>query len=146
LEPAVCDAGERVGSFTKIETTFAEDQACSEAARCLGCDLRLEIAGVTMPPRVELLFELTAEVTEGVPETEGVFQLFDADKKVIAIKGVMNLKAGLTEALEENQSAKFFTLEQEPMYTKRESELIQQYLKEYGELPSGGEDDLDDLF
>jgi hypothetical protein len=32
------------------------------------------------------------------------------------------------------------------MYTKRESELIQQHLQQYGELPGGGDDDLDDLF
>ena len=31
------------------------------------------------------------------------------------------------------------------LYTARESELIQQYLAEHGEMPSG-EDDLDDLF
>jgi len=58
----------------------------------------------------------------------------------------MNLKAALTEVLEENEKALFFVFKREPMYTKRESELIQQYLQEYGELPGGGEDDLDDLF
>jgi hypothetical protein len=31
------------------------------------------------------------------------------------------------------------------MYTARESELLQQYLAEHGELPEGDED-LDDLF
>jgi formate dehydrogenase beta subunit len=32
------------------------------------------------------------------------------------------------------------------MYTRRESELIQQYLQEHGALPGGGADELDDLF
>jgi hypothetical protein len=32
------------------------------------------------------------------------------------------------------------------MYTKRESELLQQYLQQYGEMPGGGMDELDDLF
>ena len=32
------------------------------------------------------------------------------------------------------------------MYTKRESELIQQHLSQFGELPAGGDDELDDLF
>lgn len=146
VSPATRSGTERAGSFVLIEEAFTEDEARSEAARCLGCHLRLEMAGVPLPPRVELLFELAPETMETVPETEGVFQLFDSDRNVISIKGVMNLKAGLTEALEENESAKFFTLEQDPMYTKRESELIQQYVQEHGELPGGGEDELDDLF
>jgi hypothetical protein len=32
------------------------------------------------------------------------------------------------------------------MYTKRESELIQQRLQEHGELTGGGDVELDDLF
>jgi NADPH-dependent glutamate synthase beta subunit-like oxidoreductase len=146
VSPVTCPGTERVVSFALIEEAFTEDEARSEAARCLGCHLRLEMAGVGLPPRVELLFELTPETMDTVPETEGVFQLFDADRNVISIKGVMNLRAGLTDALEENESARFFTLEQDPMYTKRESELIQQYVQEHGELPGGGEDELDDLF
>ncbi|MFH1313659.1 MAG: FAD-dependent oxidoreductase [Candidatus Eisenbacteria bacterium] len=146
IRPATLDAGSRTGSFASIERTLTADEARSEAARCLNCHLRLEITGITLPPRVELLFELTPESVESAPETEGVFQLYDAEKKVISITGVMNLKESLTEVLEENDTARFFTLEQDPMYTKRESELIQQYLKEHGELPGGGEDDLDDLF
>jgi formate dehydrogenase beta subunit len=146
IKPQKLDAGERTGTFVSIEETFTPAEARSEAARCLNCHLRLAMAEVTLPPSVELIFELTPESVESAPETEGVFQLFDADKKVISIKGVMNLKAGLSEALEENEGARFFTLEQDPMYTKRESELIQQYLKEHGELPGGGGDDLDDLF
>ena len=31
------------------------------------------------------------------------------------------------------------------MFSKRESELVQQHLQKYGEMPSGGEDE-DDLF
>ncbi len=146
VSPATCAGAERVGSFALIEEAFTEDEACSEAARCLGCHLRLEMAEVGLPPRVELLFELSPETLDTVPEAEGVFQLYDGDRNVISIKGVMNLKTGLTEALEESESAKFFTLEQDPMYTKRESELIQQYVQEHGELPGGGEDELDDLF
>jgi formate dehydrogenase beta subunit len=146
LEPALLDAGRRTDSFASIEKTFTEKEARSEAARCLGCHLRLEISGATLPPRVELLLELTSESVASAPETEGVFQLYDAGKNVISIRGVINLKEGLSEALEESGNAAFFTLERDPMYTKRESELIQQYLKEHGELPGGGEDDLDDLF
>ena len=32
------------------------------------------------------------------------------------------------------------------MYSQRESELIQKYLQEHGEMPGGAADDLDDLY
>lgn len=41
--------------------------------------------------------------------------------------------------------ARYFGYEKDPMYTKRESELIQQYLQKHGRLPPGNED-VDDLF
>jgi len=44
-----------------------------------------------------------------------------------------------------DEKAKYFTFESDPMFTKRESELMQQYLQKYGKLPDAG-DDLDDLF
>ena len=81
-----------------------------------------------------------------MPETEGVYQLLDADKGVIAIKGVMNLKDALSQEVEDADNARYFVFEEDPMYTKRESELIQQYLQEHGELPGAGADELDDLF
>ena len=44
-----------------------------------------------------------------------------------------------------NPDAKYFSYEEDPMYTKRESELIQQFLQTHGHLPPGNED-VDDLF
>ena len=38
-----------------------------------------------------------------------------------------------------------FEFEEDKMYSKRESELIQKYLQEHGEMP-GAADDLDDLY
>lgn len=35
--------------------------------------------------------------------------------------------------------------EQEPMYTKRESEFLQQYIAQHGQMP-GGNRELEDLF
>ena len=35
--------------------------------------------------------------------------------------------------------------DEEPMYTKRESELLQQFIAEHGEMPEGNRE-LDDLF
>jgi hypothetical protein len=46
----------------------------------------------------------------------------------------------------ENEKAKFIAFEVEPMYTKRESELLQMYMQQFGKLPGGGDDELDDLF
>ncbi|MFH1269074.1 MAG: FAD-dependent oxidoreductase [Planctomycetota bacterium] len=144
--PRRAEVAERVGSFAVIEEGFSHAEAVSEATRCLACDLRIALESVTPAPRRETVLELLPAVVEGLPESEGVYQLFDEEKNVIAIKGVMNLKEALLEVLEENESARSFVYELEPMYTRRESELIQQYLQEHGALPGGGEDELDDLF
>lgn len=145
IEPLRTPARTRSTSFCLIEETYAPDAARGEASRCLSCDLRLAIPSVELPPIRESIFDLIASVIDGVPEAEGVFQLLDSEKRVVAIKGVMNLRSGLSEALAENAKASFFVYETDPMFTKRESELLQQYLQEHGELPGGGED-LDDLF
>ncbi|MBN1578057.1 MAG: FAD-dependent oxidoreductase [Chitinispirillaceae bacterium] len=145
-KPAIADARRRAASFEAVEHTFDAHTAVTEASRCLCCDLRLAIEQVAPAPRGESLRKLTGEEVLEAAEVEGVFQLLDENKKVIAIKGVMSLKQGLQEALAENRNAVYFTCEEEPMYTKRESELIQQYLQEHGELPGGGAGELDDLF
>ena len=80
------------------------------------------------------------------PEVEGVFVLADSDKRPIMIKGTGNIQTALLDKLQSPGEARFFLWEEDRMYTKRESELIQQHLKQYGELPGGGEDELDDLF
>jgi len=144
--PPKTEIAECVDSFTLIEQAFSQEDAMQEAGRCLACDLRIALESVAPAPRTETVLELLPAVVEGLPDLEGVYQLFDEEKNVLAIKGVMNLKQALLEVLEENETARSFVYEQEPMYTKRESELIQQYLQEHGELPGGGDDELDDLF
>ena len=99
---------------------------------------------VVFPPERWLAF--TAENVSTVPDVAGVYQLLDEEKKVFAIKGVMDLRQDLEEQLETNEQACYFIYEEDEMYTKRESELLQQYLQQYGEMPGGGMDDLDDLF
>jgi len=89
--------------------------------------------------------ELTLEHVQAIPEIEGVFQLFNEEKRVIKIKGIPNLRQALEEQLNTNENARYFIYEEDPMYTKRESELLQQFLQEFGRLPEG-EDELDDLF
>jgi NADPH-dependent glutamate synthase beta subunit-like oxidoreductase/Pyruvate/2-oxoacid:ferredoxin oxidoreductase delta subunit len=144
--PAVAGAAVRSKSFEQLEAAFIPETARAEASRCLMCDLRLQITGVILPPRAGKLSSLTEEEIAKVPEIEGVYRLFDEADATLAIKGVMNLKQGLQEAFTENPKARFFTAEPDRMYTSRETELIQRYLQEHGELPGGGADELDDLF
>jgi NADPH-dependent glutamate synthase beta subunit-like oxidoreductase len=139
------DPDKRKLGFGLIEETYSEKTAISEASRCLQCHIRKSITPVVLPP--EKWLSLNTETVNAVPETEGVFQLLDNDKNVIRISGTANLRSSLNECLENPNEAVYFTLEEDPMFTKRESEVIQQYLQKHGQLPgAGGDDDLDDLF
>ena len=102
------------------------------------------IAPPALPPERWLEFGRTT--IDQVPAVEGVFILAAADKIPTAIKGTEDLRAALIEKLDSGSEAQFFLWEEDRMYTKRESELIQQHLGQYGELPDGGDDELDDLF
>jgi len=115
-----------------------------EAKRCLQCDLRLYLN--CNPPPPEKILAFNEEHIAQVPEAEGVYQLYDEDKNILAIKGTPDLRKGLLEDLEDGSSAAWFNFEEDKMYSQRESELIQQYLQEHGEMPGGGDSDLDDLF
>jgi len=136
------NVSESIGNFDEIVCGYDRDQAMNEAKRCLRCDLRLEISSPVMPP--EMWTEFTAENIESVPNTEGVFQLFDADKRLICIKGAMNMFEGIEEKLRSNEKTRFFLWEEDPMYTKRESELLQQYMQEHGAVPDENAAELDD--
>ena len=135
---------ERCTDFREIEGTYSREAAVSEARRCLQCDLRLRIAPPALPPERWLEFNRTN--AERVPAVEGVVILADVGKKPTRIKGVTNVQAHLLAELEARTEARFFLWEEERMYTQRESELIQQHLQRYGELPGGGVDELDELF
>ncbi len=128
----------------KSEPPLSVEAAIEEAKRCLRCNLRALMSAVVFPPEKWLAFN--AENVALVPDVAGVYQLLDADKKVFVIKGVMNLRQDLEEQLGKNEKARYFLYEEDEMYTKRESELLQRYLQQYGQLPSGGMDELEDLF
>lgn len=136
----------RKGNFEMVENCYNENQAKQEALRCLRCDLRLNILPVTFPP--DKWLELNDDNVAMVPAVEGVYQLRDENKVVIVIKGTQNIQADLQEKLKSETKARYFWFETDPMYTKRESELIQQFLQQFGKMPAGdGEgDELDDLF
>jgi len=135
---------QRQSSFNEIEQGFDESLALEEANRCLQCDLRFEIAPVTLPPQKWL--DLTTENIKTVPETEGAIQVLNESQEIILIQGTSNLRLALEEQLLTNSKACYFNYDEDPMYTKRESELLQQFMQEFGRFPEGNEDLDDDLF
>jgi len=96
-------------------------------------------------PKKEKWIDFTTENIESVPALEGVYQLLDEDKTVIYIKGTKNIHRALEEQLAVNDKARYFMYEADPLYTKRESEILQQYITRHGEMPEGNRE-LDDLF
>jgi NADPH-dependent glutamate synthase beta subunit-like oxidoreductase len=130
-------------SFREVALGYTDEQAVKEAKRCLQCDLRLYMASNPSPPEKWLAFN--EDNVQQVPEDEGVFQLYDGDHNVLSIKGTTNLRQELLRALEDNDKAAWFDFDEDKMYSKRESELIQKYLQEHGQMPGGGSDD-EDLF
>ena len=143
VEMAELPVEERTGSFALPKLGYSAGEAISEADRCLKCHLRFLLSPVVLPP--EKWLDFSRENIDQVPESEGAFQLLDKDKNIIFILGTVNLRQGLMEQLASMPEAKYFMIDEDPMYTKRESELNQQFLQKYGRLPSGNED-VDDLF
>ncbi len=135
---------DRSKSFDEVELGYTEEMAVEEANRCLRCDLRLQISPVTFPP--EKWLEFSQENIRYIPEIEGAFQLLDENKQIILIQGTPNLKQALKEQLRTNSKAHFFGYEEDPMFTKKESELLQQFMQKFGRMPEGNEDLDDDLF
>jgi len=123
----------RRGNFAEVEQGFDEMMAVEEARRCLRCDLRLRISQPPLPAEKWLRFE--SENVKTVPETEGVYQLLDENEMVIYIKGTIHLRKELEEQLATNPKARYFLYEEAKMFTMRESELLQRFLKRYGRLP-----------
>lgn len=104
---------------------------------------KLKISSPILPPADLLKF--SAHTVNSLPEAEGVYQLLDEQKNIVYIKGTMNLRRELKEQIEANNEARYIKWEKEPMYTSRESELIQQFLRTHGRLPPQN-DELADLF
>ena len=132
----------RRNGFAEVEVGFDRSAAMAEAQRCLQCDLRATIEPAPFPP--ERWLEMKAEAIEAVPDCEGVIQLLNAEKEIRQISGTPAMRRALAGQLSAGQ-ASYFLFEEEKMYTKRESELLQNYLSEHGKLPTGN-DLPDDLF
>jgi len=133
----------RQGNFAEVALGLGEKAAVAEAKRCLRCDLRLRIRQPMLPP--EKWLKLDIEYVSKVPEVEGVFRLLDENKIVIYIKGAINLRRELMEQVSTNKEARYFLYEEAKMFTMRESELLQQFMKKHGKMPKqnvGLEEDL----
>lgn len=137
-------APEQRSKWDEVEHGFDDATARAEGGRCLKCNLAPEIADAVLPP--ESWLEFSQEQIDSVSADAGVYQLLDQDKQVLMIKGVDNLREGLQAQLDRGADAKFFVFEEAALYTSRESQLIQAYLQQYGKMPGGGSDELDDLF
>jgi hypothetical protein len=66
-------------------------------------------------------------------------------ENVIFIKGAMNLKQELSDQLELCQDARFFAVIEDSMFSKRESEMLQHFIIEYGKMPKVNQE-MKDLF
>ncbi len=143
VHPIMLDASKRSG-WDEVERGYDDAMARQEASRCLKCNLALTIADAPLPP--ESWLDFNADAVAAVTTESGVFQLLDAEKNVLVIKGVDNLRQGLEEQLGRNEAARHFVWEAAAMYTSRESQMIQAYLQQFGKMPGGGSDELDDLF
>jgi len=134
----------RKARFEEVALCLADDQALKEAKRCLQCDLRLCLEKKPSPPEKIWAFKRVNMVQ--IPESEGVYQLYDEERNIVAIKGASNMREALLGDMAEGRSAEWFDFQEDKMFSQRESELIQQYLRQHGEMPGGGDSDLDDLF
>src|SRR3990167_3373166 len=137
-------ANDQRANWNEVELGFDASSAQAEALRCLKCNLAANLEPMVLPPEAWLEFNESALAS--LTTESGVFQLLDADKNVLTIKGVENLRDGLTEQLGRNAAAVYFIFEEAPMNTQRESQFMQAYLQQFGKMPGGGSDELDDLF
>jgi NADPH-dependent glutamate synthase beta subunit-like oxidoreductase len=134
----------RLSNFYEIELGYNEKMAMEEVNRCLRCDLRMHFKQPPQPPEKWLMLE--EEYLTFVPETEGVFQLLNVKKEVIYIKGTLNLRKDLQQQIPINTEAKYFLYEEAKMYTLRENEILQQYIKRYGKMPKQNLEIEEDLY
>ena len=144
---SVLDADERK-DFQEFHLGFDEMSALEEAKRCLRCELRFLLPPVLLPPENLLVFN-REEILELPDGLEGVYELMDEEKEILAIVGTSDIKGDLLDRLTSVERTRYFKYEEDRMYSKRESERIQVYLQKHGRMPpgdGGGDDDLDDLF
>ncbi len=107
------------------------------------CGVNLTISEPMLPP--EPYLEFREEMVLQVPEAGGVIHLLDGDRKIIYIVGTSNMHRELMDCLKAAKEAKFFMFNKDELYTQRQNELIQHFMKENGRMPRMNAE-LDDLF
>jgi len=142
LEPDTIAPDERVKNRAIYQATLTREQAMEEAARCLRCHLRASLAPAPLPPDPWQKFD--RRLLDVVPSLEGVLILADEKRQTIKIAGTVDIHVALERMLGDGVKANFCRWELDPMFTRRESELLQAHLRAYGKMP--GSDELDDLF
>jgi predicted molibdopterin-dependent oxidoreductase YjgC len=103
----------------------------------------LKLAKVILPP--EKMLELTEENILKAPQTSGVYILYNKDKESIFICGTNTIHSDLKAKYVTVENAKYFSCEEHGMYSMRENELLQKFLKKYGRLPEVN-DEIADLY
>jgi predicted molibdopterin-dependent oxidoreductase YjgC len=94
---------------------------------------KLNLASVILPPEDDL--EVNEENINKVPEVNGVYQLFDEKRGILYIHGADNIRKDLLEKIQSVEKARFFRYEEHGMYSMRENEILEKFLKKYGALP-----------
>ena len=76
---------------------------------------------------------------------KGVLRLYDEQKNVIFINGAMNLKQELSDRLELCQNARFNAVIEDPMFSKRASEMLQNFIVKHEKMTKVNQE-MEDLF
>ena len=89
--------------------------------------------------QTQTLSSFTSWAVSSVPQSEGVYQLFDSGKNPIYIGRSDDLRRRLTEHLNTSdtciKSASYFTYEVSSRSISREQELLEEYKRNHGRLP-----------
>jgi predicted molibdopterin-dependent oxidoreductase YjgC len=93
----------------------------------------LNLASVILPPEDDL--EVTEENINKIPEINGVYELIDEKREIIFIHGADNIRRDLQEKVKSVEKARFFRYEEYGMYSMRENEMLEKFLKKYGTMP-----------
>jgi formate dehydrogenase beta subunit len=103
----------------------------------------LNLSPVILPPEDDCA--LTEENINQVPEVNGVYQLIGEKREILYIRGVDNIRKDLQEKWRSVEKARFFRYEEDGMYTMRETEMLEKFLKKNGKLPEVN-DEISDLY
>jgi formate hydrogenlyase subunit 6/NADH:ubiquinone oxidoreductase subunit I len=108
----------------------------------LPLEYRRSLPEVAFP---ESRLPLSADIVkQEVPNTGGVYTLYNEDEDAVEINGVPDLAAALLDELDDS-SAVEFEVELDESFTQRETELIEGFVNEHGHMPGAG-GAMDDLF